>query len=90
MMMETLKIRDADLLSKLANLVEVSEGNISMQMDNVQGAVEQIRDKDMEVSSDDGFYSDVEEEEEEAKEALSYDEVSPKGSRSRRFFRGFD
>jgi hypothetical protein len=76
MMMETLKIRDADLLSQLANLVEVSEGNISMQMDNMQGAIEQIIDKDMEVSSDDGFYSDDEEEEEEGKkEAPSYEHV---------------
>ena len=75
MMMETLKIRDADLLSQMANLVEVSEGNLLMQMDSVKGAVEQIRDKDMEVSSDDGFYSDVDEEEEEEKEALSYDQV---------------
>ena len=33
MMMETLKTRDADLLSQMATLVEVSEGNISMQMD---------------------------------------------------------
>ena len=31
----------------------------------MQGAIEQIRDKDMEVSSDDGFYSDDEEEEED-------------------------
>ena len=73
-MMETLATRDADMLSKLAILVEVSEGNISMQMDNMKGAIEQIRDKDMEVSSDDGFYSEDEEEEEE-KVVLSYEQV---------------
>ena len=41
----------------------------------MQGAIEQIRDKDMEVSSDDGFLLRWDEEEEEDKEALSYDQV---------------
>ena len=59
-------------------MVEAAEGNISMQMEDMKGAIEQIRDKDMEVSTDDGFYSDDEEEEED-KGILSYEQVEGLG-----------
>ena len=44
-----------------------------MQMTDMQGAIEQIRDKDMDVSTDDGLYS--EDEEEEDKGAVSDEQV---------------
>ena len=55
-------------------LVEAVESNISMQMSDMQGAIEQIRDKDTDVSTYDGFYSDDDEDEED-KGAVSYEQV---------------
>jgi len=54
-------------------MLETVQNNMAMQMTDMQGAIEQIREKDMDVSSDDGFYSD--DEVEEDKGAVSWDEV---------------
>ena len=43
--------------------IQAVENNIAMQMADMQGAIEQIRDEDRDVSTDDGLYSDDEEEE---------------------------
>ena len=54
--------------------MEAVESNITMKMTDMQGAIEQIRDNAMDVSTDDGLYSEDEEEEED-KGAVSYEEV---------------
>ena len=68
--------QDAALMNKMAAFmkdtvkaeIQATKNNIVMQMTDMQGAihVEQIRDKEMDVSSDDGLYSDDEEEEDKS------------------------
>ena len=56
--------------------IQATENNITMQMADMQGTIEQIRDKDMENSSDDSFYSEdkaKEEAEGEESGAVSYE-----------------
>jgi hypothetical protein len=72
-MLETLENRDAVMLGKINLMLETVESNIAMQMTDMQGAIEQIREKDMDVSTNDGLYSDDEAEEDNG--AVSYDEV---------------
>ena len=70
-LMENQAEQDAALVNKMADLIkdtvkaetQAVESNIAMQMADMQGAIEQIRDNDKDVSSDDGLYSDDEEEE---------------------------
>ena len=78
--------RDAALMNQLTAFmkdtvkteIQATENNITIQMADMQGAIEQIRDKDMELSSDDGLYSEDEAEEEaegEESGAWSYEQV---------------
>jgi hypothetical protein len=72
-MLETMENRDVVMLGKINLMLETVQNNIAMQMTDMQGAIEQIREKDMDVSTDDGLYSD--DEADEDKGAVSYDEV---------------
>ena len=67
-LLETQAERDEATVSILALLmkdmmtteIQAVESNITMQMQDMQGAIEQIRDKDRDVTTDDGIYTDDE------------------------------